>query len=374
MLRRYGPNPLKTACALALFVLALFANSCGHSQASPPDDSDPVTKAIHDYGRNSSNRLAPRAPEKPVESPEHYQAYITSLLVQEDFPQLEKIAQQNRTEKGLLLGGVWKNNEFFNATAYPLANQDSAYPVRMNLLKKWISSYPQSSAARISLAELYDSYASFARGEGAVDSVTDSQWQLLHDRTALAVQALLDAALLKERDPHWYSAMQTVAQNQSWGKSAMQDLLNQALAFEPDYYHFYRFQAQLLRPIWFGEPGEIQDFADETSGRLPEPNSSILYFDIMSSLACDCRWAAEDLSHASWPKLRQGYLSLTELYGNNNVIANRFAFMAHTFRDKPSAHEAVTNISTMLPEVWTDKELFDTVRDWANSPQPQMPQ
>ena len=374
MLRRHGPNPLKIASALALFVLTLLASSCGRSQASPPDDSDPVTKAIHDYGRNSSNRLAPRAPQKPMESPEHYDAYITSLLVQQRFPQLEKIAEQNRSEKGLLLGGVWKNYQFFTATAHPLANEDSAYQVRMNLLKEWVSAYPQSSAARISLAGLYDSYASFARGETAADLVTDSQWQLLHNRTALAVHALLDAAQLKERDAHWYAVMQAVSQNQSWSKSAMQDLLNQALAFEPDYYHFYRIHAQLLRPMWFGEPGEIQDFADETSSRLPEPNSSILYFQIMSSLACDCRWAVEDLSHASWPKLRQGYFSLTELYGDNNVIANRFAFMARTFRDKASAHEALTSISTVLPEVWTDKEAFEAARNWADSAQLSMVQ
>src|SRR5216683_6427206 len=36
----------------------------------------------------------------------------------------------------------------------------------------------------------------------------------------------------------------------------------------------------------------------------------------------------------------QGYTNLTRLYGTTNLIANRFAFMATTFEDKPSAQEA----------------------------------
>ena len=36
------------------------------------------------------------------------------MLVQEDFAQLEKIAQQNQIEKGRLLGGVWKTSAFYN--------------------------------------------------------------------------------------------------------------------------------------------------------------------------------------------------------------------------------------------------------------------
>lgn len=127
---------------------------------------DAVMKTVHDYGHNHSNPVASRVPEKLVEAPEHYYAHITDLLVQEDFAQLEKIAQQNRVENGRLLGGAWKNHEFFVATAYPTPGDEPAYGTRIELLKRWIAAYPESSAARISLADLYTYYAFFARGEG----------------------------------------------------------------------------------------------------------------------------------------------------------------------------------------------------------------
>jgi hypothetical protein len=329
---------------------------------------DAVMKAVHDYGHNNSNPVASRMAEKPVEGIELYYAHITKIVVQEDFTQLEKIAQQNRVEKGRLLGGAWKNNEFFLATAYPSPGDEPAYQARIELLRKWIAAHPESSAARISLAELYNYYASFARGEGSADSVTDHQWKLFHERTALAVQLLMDATRLKERDPHWYSVWQMVAQNDAWSKAAMRDLLSQALSFEPDYYHFYRAHAQLLRPMWFGEPGEIQSFAEEVSSVRPEPNSSILYFQVMSSLACYCDWSLQELPHASWPKLRQGYVGLTQLYGNDNVIANRFAYFAMMFGDKAAAREGFNSTSNALLETWRTQEFFDSSREWANSP------
>ena len=329
---------------------------------------DTVMKAVHDYGHNNSNPVASRVSAKPVETPEHYYAHITDLLVQEDFAQLEKIAQQNRVEKGLLLGGAWKNNEFFTATAYPSPADEPAYRTRIELLKKWIAAYPESSAARISLAELYNYYAFFARGDGYADSVTDHQWQLFRERTALAVQLLMDASRLKQRDPHWYSVWQMVAQNAAWSKADMRDLLSQALSFEPDYYHFYRLHAQLLRPMWFGKPGEIQSFAEEVSSSRPEPDSSILYFRVMSSLACYCDWSMQDLPHASWSRLRRGYIGLTELYGTDNVAANRIAYLAMMFGDKAAAREGFDSSSNAILEIWGTQSFFDSSRDWANSP------
>ncbi len=64
----------------------------------------------------------------------------------------------------------------------------------------------------------------------------------------------------------------------------------------------------------------------------------------------------------------QGYTNLTRLYGTTNLIANRFAFMATTFEDKPSAQEAFAAIVTMDSDIWYSKDVFDNSRDWANSP------
>jgi hypothetical protein len=332
---------------------------------------DEVMKTIRDYGLHHSGPVPSGNSTKPVESDEPYIAHINDLVAQQDFAQLEKIALQNRTGKSRLIGGYWKNHEFYLATG-DLSSYgqpaDSDYKHQIDRLKKWIAAYPGSAAARISLANLYTYYAGFARGPGAADSVADSQWQLFHERTALAKQLLLEAASLKERDPEWYAVMQQIAHDEGWDKTQVRELLSQAVAFEPGYYHYFRNYAQYLLPQWYGEPGDIQAFAEEASGRLPEPDSSMLYFQIVSSLACYCRQAMEDLPHASWPKIRQGYTNLNRLYGTTNLIANRFAFMATTFKDKPSAQEAFAALTNMDLGIWYAKEVFDNSRNWANSP------
>src|SRR5260221_11228469 len=106
--------------SVAVLVLALTASSCGHTEASPPPVSRTVVmQAIRDYGRGHQALLTAATSEKPDQPNLAYSAHIRNILVQEDFAQLEKIAQQNRTEKGRLLGGGWKILGFYNGTSEP---------------------------------------------------------------------------------------------------------------------------------------------------------------------------------------------------------------------------------------------------------------
>jgi Domain of unknown function (DUF4034) len=301
--------------------LVLIANSCGHTAtAAPPIPITLVSQAIHQYG--SGQRVLPSTdkPTEPDETSELYRAHISNFLVQGDYAQLETIAERNRTEKGRLLGGFWKNYEFFTATGYLSSTagiKDTDFHDQMNMLNKWIAAYPQSAATHISLAELYVNYADFAPGSGYANSVSSSQWRLYNERTTLAERALIEAAGLKERDPHWYAVMQWVAQHQGWDKDQTRQLLDEAITFEPGYYHYYRNYAQYLLPRWYGEKGDIQAFAEETSARFSQPYESIVYFQIMSSLACYCQEDMEKLPSASYPKLGDGYFNLSRLYGTS---------------------------------------------------------
>jgi hypothetical protein len=258
-------------------------------------------QAIHDYGRGHQILPAPAPSWIPGETEAEYQANITELLVAEDFAQLEKIAQQNRGEKGLFAGSVWKINVFYDAVGYPSHDgetKDSDYQLQIPRIEKWIAAYPQSAAAHISLARLYTNYADFVRGTGAADTVSNSQWKLYYQRAAFAKDALLAAASLKERDPHWYEAMQHVAFEEGWDKVHARELLDQALAFEPSYYHYYREHADYLQPQWYGAPGEIQSFAEEVSSHLPEPDAAQEAFRSVLNMEHDVWWSTRTFESA----------------------------------------------------------------------------
>jgi hypothetical protein len=259
MLDKHTGNALKTVLLLTLLGVFLVTNSCGHAKASPsPVATAAVMKTIQNYGRDHHGLLSLGSSAQPDEPDGLYSARIKNLLVQEDFAQLEKIARQDRIEKGRFLGGVWKTYALYNGTGMPVSAETS----------------------------------------------TDSD---------------------------------------------------------------YREYARYVSPQWYGERGDILTFAEETSSRIPEPSGSMLYFQIVSSLACYCKPDFEDLHQISHPIAKQGYANITRFYGTSNLNANRFAFMATTFKDQPSAHEAFAAISSMDMEIWYEESIVNNSRDGANA-------
>jgi hypothetical protein len=360
------------AALLGLVAMAVSTTSCAQSEASRPDAQPAaVMQAIRDYGRGHQALLVPGSTEKSDQPEQAYCAQVRNILVRQDFAQLEKIAQQNRVEKGRLLGGVWKIWAFYCGTSWPVSTgkpNESEWQGQFSLLNKWIAAYPNSTAPHLSLAYLYINYSWNARGSGFADSITDAQWKLFHERNAEAKAILLEASSLKDKDPIWYELMQIVAHDEGWAQPEAREVFDQAVAFEPGYYHYYAEYDRYLQLQWYGKPGDVQAFAEEIASKVPEPDGSMFYFWIMSSRACYCKDAMQDLPQASYPKLLAGYNNIARLYGVSNLNANRFAFMATTFRDKTPARNAFAAVTKMDEDIWTYQSVFDDSRQWATAP------
>jgi hypothetical protein len=360
----------RAAFLLLLFVPALGLAACGHTEAAPPAvPMDTVMQIIHAYGRGHQGTPAPALPEFPDTAEMAYGERVHSLLEQGNYAELESLAQINRSDRGRFIAGSWRNNNFFNSVVWMPSNaplKDSDYQQQSEKLNKWQAARPDSATARIALAKFYVSYADFARGTGYADTVSSRQWKQYHARTAIAKQALIEAATLKDRDPHWYFVMECIAQNEGWEKADMRELLDQALAFEPDYYHFYRPYTNYLLPQWYGDPGEIPLFATDIASMHPEPAGSMTYFQILSGLACYCGSEIDQLKSADWQKLQLGFANVQAAYGLSNLDANRLAEMATVFHDKSVAHEAFGHVMQRDPVVWLTEDSFEQARAWAN--------
>jgi Domain of unknown function (DUF4034) len=328
-----------------------------------------VMKAVRDYGRGHQSAVSPGAASVPEETDQQYAVRINNLFVHENFAELEKIEQQNRMEKGRVRGGIWKSSSFFTAIAVPLGEElkDSDYDFRLSIAKKWVSAYPDSATARIALANVYSAHGHSARGSGLADSVSDAHWKLFYSRVAQAKQVLLEAAALKDKDVHWFDVMMQVSNAEGWDPAEERELFDQAVAFEPSYYHFYRRHANYLLPQWYGQPGDVEAFADEIAAHRPEPESSIFYFEIVGTLTCYCKKGMEALSQTSWPRTKQGYANMQRLYGTSNLKANRFAFLAFVAQDQSAAREAFASITAPELDIWNSEDVFYGVRAWAEA-------
>ena len=145
------------------------------------------------------------------------------------------------------------------------------------MLQRWASARPESITARVALAKSYVNYGEDARGSGFADTVSESGWKLLAERTTKAKLILDEASKLSTKDPEWYVVMQELVLHQDWETPARRALLEQAVKFEPEYYYYYRLFANSIQPKWGGEEGEVETFLQESSDRIGGDAGDILY-------------------------------------------------------------------------------------------------
>jgi len=303
------------------------------------------------------------------ESEDEYRDRITNYFYKQNYERLEKEAQKAQTTKARFPGGVWKLYVFYealNAAGRSDKATEDDWMYYQYLVQEWVKQRPDSITAQIARAEAYLNYGWHARGRGYADTVTDEGWQLFHSRVALARHGLDIAAKLKEKSPYWYEAMQHVATAQGWSKSDARDLFEQAIAFEPTYYHYYREYAGYLLPKWHGENGEAEAFAEETAKRVPGREGLFLYFEVASVIACPCGGedASEHLQNLSWPRIKQGYKAMAQLYGTSKLKRNRYASMAFAANDLATAQRMFTEIGEdWEPAVWETRANFETTKE-----------
>jgi len=369
---------LKTLTSFLLLGTCLLAPGCARTRAMNHVDRAALLEAVRQYGKNRQQGQAVSttpAVERTTQSPsgsdteEAYKREIMSYFLDKNFAQLDKAARDARTEKERFPGGVWKLYTFYTGLSTPtLGDQatDADWNYHIGVLKEWASARPDSAVARIALAETYISYSDKARGTGYANTVSVTGWKLSAERTAEAASILVEAERLTEKCPFWYEAMQQVALGQGWERDQARELFEQAIAFQPDYYHFYREYAYYLLPKWYGEPGDAQKFAEEISNRVGGAEGKFLYFEIASQITCQCDSPESEIETLSWPKIKEGYVALGQLYCYSNLKLNRFAHMAVEAGDKPAAAEAFAKIGDDWDHtVWRSNQRFEQGRKWA---------
>jgi hypothetical protein len=65
----------------------------------------------------------------------------------------------------------------------------------------------------------------------------------------------------------------------------------------------------------------------------------------------------------SWPRIKQGYEALAQLYGTSRLKRNRYASMAFAANDFGTAQKMFKEIGNdWEPAVWWTKAIFDKTR------------
>src|ERR1035438_9633725 len=106
------------------------------------------------------------------------QSQAQSLLYQEKFDELEKMAQELRKTKAMFPEGVWKLHFFYMGLS-PKVTSPEGWKSHLNLVDKWLQKSPSSITARIAAAVSWEFYGADARGKGYANEVSDEGWRKL---------------------------------------------------------------------------------------------------------------------------------------------------------------------------------------------------
>lgn len=317
---------------------------------------------------NAVQSLTPAAANsRPDISPisgTQYESRVQTMLTEEKFDELDQLATSERAGKGRFVGGGWRLYTLYLGLANPVGDNpaDSDWTVLIQRLNRWQALKPNSITPRVALAEAYLNYAWEARGKGYADKVTSAGWDLFSERVQTAKKVLQEALPLKEKCPQWYSSMQTVALAEGWDRSEADELLRQAISFEPDYYYYYQDYARYLLPKWYGEEGDVAKFAETAADRVGGARGDMLYFRIASEVNCEC----EGAPRLSWPRIQKGYAAVAEQYGISSLNLNKYGSMAVHYEDAEVARQVFMKIGDDWdPSVWGSAQLFQNSKSWA---------
>jgi Domain of unknown function (DUF4034) len=331
-----------------------------------PTPAKPVAKA--------SIRIAP-PPKTPVattavaEDDERvYTNKIRGFLAQEDFNELEQAALNARATKGRLSGGVWRLYRYYEVVTEPVGGENASaadWAEHLERLKRWEKLQPLSVTVQVALAQTYLNLGWHARGSGPAMEVSEDGWKAFENSMRLAKAALKKADETKDRCPHLYEVALQIAITEGWSRKEASSLFEEAIAFEPAYYHYYNSYASYLQERFYGEKGEAVQFAEKSADRFGGKPGAFLYFELASVL-CGHPDSEIEVQQMNWDRIKEGYAAMEALYGTSLLKQNRFAFLASRAGDKATTQHMLLQIKTNWnPSVWGQRRLFEQARLWA---------
>lgn len=301
----------------------------------------------------------------------NYSETAYGLLKAGKFDQLDCVADMVRSRKETFAGGMWKIHTIYTGLATPpLHPTQEDWATHIALLQQWVLARPKSVTARIALGEAYVNYGADARGHGFADTVSESGWKLLAERTAKAKQILDEASALPAKDPEWYFAMQTVALG-NWEPAARRTLFEQAVKTEAGYYYYYRAYANSILPQWGGEDGEVGRFLQEIADKSGGDAGNILYFRVAANMVCGCR--NDRRLNLSWARIKKGFDAVEEQSGPAPENWNLMAHAAITFGNADVADKLFSRIGDQWSEnIWGNSSTYESAKQWAKQLGPLM--
>jgi hypothetical protein len=332
-----------------------------------------VYKVVRDRENIDPQEKAIAAALKPATCPvrkeiSDFRRAMREKFEERQFADLETEAHQLRETKALFRNGTWKINEFYEAFSCDRKAPDDQWHKAEGLIEDWIAAKPESLTAHLAYANFLTDYAWHARGSGWAHTISETGGKLLGERLIKSGGMLEKARSLADNDPMWWLIALRVGLGMGWEKQNFDAVVEDAYAFDPQFWHTDTARAYSLLPRWYGEPGDWEAYAAKAADR-PGSLGAEAYARMVIEMTPYYSSVFRD-AKASWPRAREGLERLRQKYPDAIEFTSYAALLATMAYDRPTAEAMFAELGdTFLPDVWPSKASFVHYQHWAKTGQ-----
>jgi len=235
-------------------------------------------------------------------------------------------------------------------------NVTEQYYVQLDALtRQWSQEHPKSVLAQLLYADSLMTHASFHRGTAYANTVSPASWEAFGKYNGLALEQMRRCQTLAAKDSSWNGFMLGLGRALSWEPDRLIRIMEDGLAKNPDHDALYFSMLEALLPKWGGDLEAIERFIASVTQRTREKRGFEMYARLYGSVSYgEVKQSLFRDTHASWPKMKQGFedqISRYPFYDHRNV----FAYFACMAQDRQTLQEQLKLIgSDFFRAAWGD--------------------
>jgi hypothetical protein len=296
---------------------------------------------------------------------------VKHLLASQRFDALEQLADSLERHSVAWPSGRPKLTTFYDLGfgEVDVASDPEAWATLLAELREWVDARPQSATARIALANALEARAWAARGPRIAVTVSEEGWRRFHSDVGEALGYLKQCPETALGSPEWHRAFMAVLHDMGTeADSAYRAEAAHALRSFPGHAPLYAHFAYHLLPRWYGEKGELERFADESTRALPDSIADEFYARVVLSVVPYHANGLRDLPGLSWERTVRGLDDWHRRWPRSAQPRSALALLAWQKRDRESARRAFAALGdTVEMEIWEDGSDYWAARNWSES-------
>ena len=246
-------------------------------------------------------------------------------------------------------------------------NDPAQWDRHLDRLREWMDTRPQSSAARVALAEALIGRGWAARGNSWAGEVSHPQWERFESDLDEAMLILTQSPPEARDDAQWYRTMMRALHGLGEEQdSTYRATFQEAIARFPDDPRFYVGMAGHLLPRWYGLPGQWEQFATEVVHQLPDSLGVEIYARILTEESRYTDSIFRDSPELSWETTSRGLDVWQRRYPRSHDPESARALLAWQAGRRDDARRAFAAVGdTVDLDVWHSVGRYRTARRWA---------